>query len=126
MKTCTLCGVTGPDLHKSSPESSGSHHCADLAGCRLRREDRSARRRAIAVRAAKAQPIFGRQWRDDAECEDAVQDAMVRLERINFIGDDGCLWAWCSRVIRNLWIDYRRRDRRQVSLQCLIDQGMEV
>jgi RNA polymerase sigma-70 factor (ECF subfamily) len=64
---------------------------------------------------AHADSLFNFAWRlsgDGAAAEDLVQETLVRAISATSAVEVASLRAWLFRVLRNLYIDQRRRDRR--------------
>jgi RNA polymerase sigma-70 factor (ECF subfamily) len=69
---------------------------------------------------APALRLYARQWCDDADAEDVVQDAFVALARQSTLPDHAA--AWLHRVIRNAAISAlrgrQRRNQREARVSC--------
>lgn len=77
--------------------------------------------------APSARAYLKKQGCSDADCEDFVQEAFLRLWSKQRYIPDGMEKAYLHRVLKNLWIDeYRREKSKKNYLRCLDENAYEV
>ena len=77
--------------------------------------------------APSARAYLKKQGLCEADCEDFVQEAFLRLWSKQRLIPDGMEKAYLHRVLKNLWIDeYRREKSKRKNIRCLDENAYDV